>query len=445
MQSPASPTGTGRATLRAALLDFQRLPGKHPVHQREPGMLFASLREILQLAAGRQTEGSSDEIALRNAACFFVRSALIYPQADHYSLLGLAPDSDIATIKDHYRLLMRLTHPDFSGTSPDWPPDAAVRLNLAYQVLSSPEQRATYDAERAPPPRPGPRKSRAGARRPGQQPPSASTRMDSRRLLRRLAAAFGVAGSLALSAFLFLGGNELDNLVQRPVSRASETPSDAQSLRMAVVQAASPADTALQPVQDSARLQPQDAGGHPATTPTTAPAAVAAPANSGGMPSGAASALSVPAPPVLAPTPPAAPAAAEPAPSTQAPPAITDPIPAPAPTLAEVHPLLSRLLQQLESGGGDRVLSMLDADARGNPAAQELVRYYNSLVAGAGPVKVFNVQFKAEPHGGRLVVTGNVRMSGTLQRAAHHHDLSVQAEFATRAGVIVMTRLARAE
>jgi hypothetical protein len=40
---------------------------------------------------------------------------MLRPGADHYTLLGLKPAFDSATLRDHYRMLMRLTHPDFSG------------------------------------------------------------------------------------------------------------------------------------------------------------------------------------------------------------------------------------------------------------------------------------------------------------------------------------------
>jgi hypothetical protein len=115
-------------------------------------------------------------------------------------------------------------------------------------------------------------------------------------------------------------------------------------------------------------------------------------------------------------------------------------------TLAEVHPLLSKLLQQLESGWGDQVLSVLERDARAAPAAQALARNYNALLEGSHRVRLANVQFKAEPRDGRLVVVGRVSMLvGETAAGAEPKQFSVQAEFASRDGAVVMTRLAQVE
>ena len=115
-------------------------------------------------------------------------------------------------------------------------------------------------------------------------------------------------------------------------------------------------------------------------------------------------------------------------------------------TLAEAQPLLSNLLQQMESGLGDRMLNLLERDARSAPSAQALLRYYNSLIDGARPVKLSHVQFKAEPREGRLLVTGFVRLQvGDQATGSNGKELGVQAEFASRGGTVVMTRLAQAQ
>ena len=108
--------------------------------------------------------------------------------------------------------------------------------------------------------------------------------------------------------------------------------------------------------------------------------------------------------------------------------------------MAEVHPLLSRLLQQLESGWGDRVVNLLERDARNSPSAQALLQQYNGVVDGMRPVKLSNAQFRAEPKDGRLLVIGRVQIHG--RDAAAPRELAVQAEFAARDGAVVMTRLA---
>ncbi|GAB4205753.1 MAG: hypothetical protein Fur0019_08160 [Tibeticola sp.] len=149
----ASPqTADGRmpgADLAEALLDFQTRPGRYSVAMREPHLLFERMTDVLALAIGRQVEGLGSEPehldALREAARFFVRTALLRPGADHFSLLGLTPDFDAATLREHYRMLIRMTHPDFAGVGgAPWPADAATRINLANDVLSSDERREAY-------------------------------------------------------------------------------------------------------------------------------------------------------------------------------------------------------------------------------------------------------------------------------------------------------------
>src|SRR6187551_1939117 len=118
MQETPSPAGASSAALQAALLDYSHSPGKYRVTLRQPQMLFAALREVLHIAVGRDGEVSSaseDAAAARDAARFFVRTALLFPGADHYTLLGVERTVDNTDLKDRYRLMMRLVHPDFAG------------------------------------------------------------------------------------------------------------------------------------------------------------------------------------------------------------------------------------------------------------------------------------------------------------------------------------------
>jgi hypothetical protein len=59
------------------------------------------------------------------------------------------------------------------------------------------------------------------------------------------------------------------------------------------------------------------------------------------------------------------------------------------------------------------------------------------------PVKVSNVQFNAQPRDGRLLVTGHLLMQ-PYDRSAPPREFTMQAEFASRDGDVVMTRLTRA-
>ncbi len=125
--------------LLPTLRNFERTPGLYRVVLREPRPLFEHIGSVMLLATGRPVEGlpaaPEQGKELRRAARFFVRTVM---------LLGLPPDFESAQLREHYRLMIRLTHPDFGATAEGWPADAATRVKLAHDLLSSPEKRAAY-------------------------------------------------------------------------------------------------------------------------------------------------------------------------------------------------------------------------------------------------------------------------------------------------------------
>ncbi|MBM3786911.1 MAG: J domain-containing protein [Acidobacteria bacterium] len=64
---------------------------------------------------------------------------------DHYEILEVNPSASFDTIHKIYRILAQRLHPDNPDTGSD---EAFKRLVKAYQVLSSPESRASFDVRR---------------------------------------------------------------------------------------------------------------------------------------------------------------------------------------------------------------------------------------------------------------------------------------------------------
>jgi hypothetical protein len=152
-------------------------------------------------------------------------------------------------------------------------------------------------------------------------------------------------------------------------------------------------------------------------------------------PPGAAAELPQPPPPIAA-----AVSAPAPVPLPQ-----PRPVPVAGVSLAEVQPLLSLLLQHLESGRGERLIDLLDREARAKPAAQALSQQYDGLVDGMRPVRLSHVEFKSEPADGRLLVTGHIRLQvGEHTIGSMGKKMVLRAEFALRQGAVVMTGLSGA-
>lgn len=487
MHDPADPTGLSRAALRAALLDYSRSPGKYQVGLRQPQPLFAALRDVLQIAVGRDgaaAPGAEQEsISVRDAARFFVRTALLYPGADHYALLGLDRKAEHADLKDRYRLMMRLLHPDFSGPGAGaWPADAAVRVNRAYDTLSSAVQRRAYDEALGQGQITG-TVPNAEARRARMAP---QTLDDDNRQSRfkTMAAVCALAGAALVLVSLFgTGTSETGQLVQRTRNQ----PEAVQVANQEPVSMPQPAIDKAQEMQAWERTAPTASQAKPSTPAAAVEPRVAPVLRQVQLPRptptqlAARAAPSVPPPsvhsqptlervlqvtramPVAPALPPAveskvevaavAPAIAPPPPQPQPSPMVVtappvqvaiapQPVPRPGPTLMEAQPLLSQLLQVMESGRGERILNLLDPEARSKPAAQALSRQYESLVDGARPVRVSHVELKAEPGDGRLLVVGYFRvLAGEQPIGALGKKMVLRAEFASREGSVVITGL----
>jgi hypothetical protein len=414
----ATPHADRRRAIESALLDFHRTPGRHAPALRQPALLFASIREILLIAAGRGDGGSPASTAVVQAARSFVRAALLRPDADHYALLGLPRTASASAIKQRYRQLMRLTHPDFAqaGANACWPADAATRINRANEVLSSPERRRAYDEESAPPPA-----AQGTIAKPVPRRAPVPRGVTSRRILPRLAAGFGALGGLALLGLWMSGApGERDSLVQRATTKIDKFPTLFAAPAPTLTAAAEPAE----PVMAAMPMDPPPAARVPEpasalSTLTAQPVALA---------------------PV--PSPPAAPAPGHPVEQPVAPQAAPG-TPA-GPTMAAVQQPLTQLLQEIESGWGDNVIAMLDSNARRSAAAQAVARQLDALCDGVRPVKIAKIDFKSEPRDGHLVVNGVITLQ-VRDAGAPTRQFALQAEFASQGARPVLTRLAPLE
>lgn len=484
MSKPDDTAGSAKAALRAALFDYSHAPGKYQVAMRQPPQLFAALRDVLQLAVSREGDapaggGDVDAASLRDAARFFIRTALLYPGADHYALLGVDRKADNTDLKDRYRLMMRLLHPDFAGPAAGaWPPDSAVRVNRAYDTLSSAVQRRIYDEGLTP--LHGASPAQAGENRRPQIVPLRVEEDTRQSRFKTLAAVCAVAGVALVVVSLFgTGTSETGHLVQRarvqlrpePVRLAAQEqdpapatlverlndsltqmlqkpadqpPDRKQIATTRVVPSARSAENP-RPPQVQAHLQPGPSSSQSPAAPEPrwdrisagAPPVAAAPS----QPEARAEVLAITAPATVVAPAPSAQLLATAAPMQAAPPG-PKPATKPGPTLAEAQPLLSQLLQVMESGRGDRILNLLDAEARNKPSAQALSRQYDTLVDGARPVRVSHVELKAEPADGRLLVVGSFRvLAGEQTIGSLGKKMVLRAEFASREGNVVITGL----
>lgn len=66
-------------------------------------------------------------------------------ESTHYRLLEVQPNATLSEIKQSYRRLVKLFHPDLQPFTSDC--TQIIRLNAAYEVLSDSSRRQAYDAQ----------------------------------------------------------------------------------------------------------------------------------------------------------------------------------------------------------------------------------------------------------------------------------------------------------
>ena len=84
------------------------------------------------------------EARVREAAQFYAREVLFFPQADAYRVLGVNAVASSDQIKAHHRLLQHWLHPDRQRSEDD--AIFAARVNSAWNLVRTPGRRQAYDA-----------------------------------------------------------------------------------------------------------------------------------------------------------------------------------------------------------------------------------------------------------------------------------------------------------
>lgn len=144
--------GAKGSALEWALALMQAPGERHALRQRP---LPDGVDALLSIASGTRSsplaeavaDTGLDEATLREAARFYAREILFFPQADPYRVLGVPADADADAIRAHHRLLQQWLHPDRQQNVDD--AVFAARINMAWNQLRTPALRAAYDAGRA--------------------------------------------------------------------------------------------------------------------------------------------------------------------------------------------------------------------------------------------------------------------------------------------------------
>ena len=79
----------------------------------------------------------------RVAAQRYLSAVLFHPASTHYALLAARSDASTASLRDNYRRMIALVHPDARPVG--FPLDAATRVNRAYGLISDTSKRVAYD------------------------------------------------------------------------------------------------------------------------------------------------------------------------------------------------------------------------------------------------------------------------------------------------------------
>lgn len=148
MSSNPSADQTARLLLR-----YATEPSRYRTEAQGPDAALVDTDVVMRLALGRDVGASGATIdaagaaTLRDAAIAYVREVFFRPEASPYQTLGLAADVPQDAIRERFRLLMLLVHPDRRSAGAAWPDACAAQANRAYGILRDPSSRGAYDRE----------------------------------------------------------------------------------------------------------------------------------------------------------------------------------------------------------------------------------------------------------------------------------------------------------
>ena len=139
----------GRGGAAALALAVFAEPTRFGELVRGGGVLPADTLVVMRTAAEAVRDGRQHGLdEHRRAALFFVEHVLLAYEADHYRVLGLNRDATADQIREHYRVMMGIFHPDRQGWADSDREKLSARINLAHHVLRDDQRRAAYDLER---------------------------------------------------------------------------------------------------------------------------------------------------------------------------------------------------------------------------------------------------------------------------------------------------------
>lgn len=219
---------------------------------------------LVSMAAGKFDWSGSDiagdeshQARRRSAAQRVLLTNALRSDADYYELLAVRADASQDQIRDAYRRMIALVHPDSSPVG--FPLDAASRVNLAYSTLGDAVRRAAYDDAQSPHPSSAAvaldtSGLRANTALRAATAPRRRVRASRKALLWLAALLVLPAAALLYSAFS--GNSDVDLVEARPKLKLSDSPSPSTPISSAP---ATPAPVAT------------TTGDSPATTASPAP------------------------------------------------------------------------------------------------------------------------------------------------------------------------------